>query len=274
MFKAFKPVISSTLLRRNMSQASQKLSGKVAVVTASTEGIGFAIAERLATDGARVVVSSRRSGNVERAVKELNEKGLTDILGVQCNVSKEKERNNLVQEAVNKFGGIDILVSNAAVNPAMGGILDCAEPVWDKIFDVNVKSAWQLTQLVVPHMQKNQKGSIIYVASIGGYHPLDLLGAYSLSKTTLLGLSKCVAVQLAPDNIRANCIAPGIVKTRFSAPLHGNETIYEKMLERIPLGRMAEPSEMAGLVSFLASDDSSYITGENFVAAGGMQSRL
>ncbi|KAA0198174.1 hypothetical protein HAZT_HAZT002967 [Hyalella azteca] len=257
-----------------MSQATNKLSGKVAIVTASTEGIGFAIAERLASDGARVVVSSRRTGNVDRAVKELQEKGLTDIMGLQCNVSKEKDRINLVQETVAKYGGIDILVSNAAVNPAMGGILDCAEPVWDKIFDVNVKSAWQLTQLVAPHMQKAKKGSIIYVASIGGYHPLNLLGAYSLSKTCLLGLSKAVAQQLAPDNIRANCIAPGIVKTKFSSPLHGNEAVYEKMMESVPLGRMAEPSEMAGLVSFLASDDASYITGENFVAAGGMQSRL
>lgn len=256
------------------AEAGKKLSGKIAVVTASTEGIGFAVARRLAEDGARVVVSSRRAGNVERAVAELQKDGLTDVIGVQCNVSKEKDRTNLIEETISKLGGLDILVSNAAVNPAMGGVLDCAEPVWDKIFDVNVKSALMLSQLAVPHMKQRGGGAIVYVASIGGFHPINNLGAYSVSKTTLLGLSKAVAQQVASDNIRANCIAPGIVKTRFSQPLHGNEAVYEHMIQSIPLGRMAEPHEMAGLVSFLVSDDASYITGENFIAAGGMPSRL
>uniref|UniRef100_A0A2P2HWQ2 Dehydrogenase/reductase SDR family member 4-like n=2 Tax=Hirondellea gigas TaxID=1518452 RepID=A0A2P2HWQ2_9CRUS len=265
----------TTFASRSMSQAAEKkLSGKVAIITASTEGIGFAIARRLAQDGAKVVVSSRRGGNVTRAVKELEDEGFTDILGLQCNVAKEKDRVNLIEQTVAKFGGIDILVSNAAVNPAMGGVLDCPEPVWDKIFDVNVKSAMLISQLVLPHMRARKGGAIVYVASIGGYHPIDNLGAYSVSKTTLLGLCKAVAQQLAPDNIRANAIAPGIVKTRFSLPLHGNEEVYKKMLATIPMGRMAEPREMAGLVSFLVSDDASYITGENFIAAGGMPSRL
>jgi len=263
-------------LQRNMSQAAApgKMSGRVAVVTASTEGIGFAIARRLCEDGAKVVVSSRRAGNVEKAVATLQGEGFGDVVGVQCNVSKEKDRQTLIHETMNKFGHIDVLVSNAAVNPAMGDILNCPEPVWDKIFDVNVKSALLLTQLVVPHMQSRSRGSIVYVSSIGGFNIMPLLGAYCVSKTALLGLTKAVALQVADDNIRVNCVAPGVIKTKFSAPLTSVDGIKEAVMQQIPMGRVGEPHEVAGLVAFLASDDSTYVTGENFVVAGGMASRL
>jgi len=288
-------------LQRNMSQAAApgKMSGRVAVVTASTEGIGFAIARRLCEDGAKVVVSSRRAGNVEKAVATLQGEGFADVVGVQCNVSKEKDRQTLIHETMNKFGHIDVLVSNAAVNPAMGDILNCPEPVWDKIFDVNVKSALLLTQLVVPHMQSRSRGSIVYVSSIGGFNIMPLLGAYCVSKTALLGLTKAVALQVADDNIRVNCVAPGVIKTKFSAPiflpppfnknlktpavrhvalrensLTSVDGIKEAVMQQIPMGRVGEPHEVAGLVAFLASDDSTYVTGENFVVAGGMASRL
>lgn len=252
---------------------NDKLSGKVAIVTASTEGIGFAIAQRLGIDGAHVVVSSRKEANVDRAVAELKGQGCS-VIGFPCHVAKDQDRENLIKKTVEKFGGIDILVSNAAVNPTVGGVLDCPPDIWDKIFEVNVKNALQLTQLVVPHMQKRNGGAIVYVSSIAGFQPMPVLGAYSVSKTALLGLNKAVAQQVASDNIRVNCVAPGIVETKFSSALTENEAILDKMLEQIPLGRIAKPHEMAGLVSFLVSDDASYITGESFVAAGGMQSRL
>ncbi|KAG7154639.1 Dehydrogenase/reductase SDR family member 4-like, partial [Homarus americanus] len=150
-----------------------------------------------------------------------------------------------------KFGGIDILVSNAAVNPTIGGVLDCPETAWDKIFEVNVKNALQLSQLVVPHMQQRGGGSIVYVSSVAGFQPFNV----------------------APDNIRVNCVAPGIVNTKFSSVLIENPAAAEKLQENILLGRFAEPKEMAGLVSFLCSSDASYITGETIVVAGGLPSR-
>ncbi|XP_042207246.1 dehydrogenase/reductase SDR family member 4-like [Homarus americanus] len=252
---------------------SGRLTGKVALVTASTEGIGLAIAQRLGEDGAHVVVSSRKQTNVDSAVSELEGLGCS-VLGLTCHVAKGQDRENLISKTLEKFGGIDILVSNAAVNPTIGGVLDCPETAWDKIFEVNVKNALQLSQLVVPHMQQRGGGSIVYVSSVAGFQPFNLLGAYSVSKTALLGLTKAVAQQVAPDNIRVNCVAPGIVNTKFSSVLIENPAAAEKLQENILLGRFAEPKEMAGLVSFLCSSDASYITGETIVVAGGLPSRM
>ncbi|XP_045583541.2 dehydrogenase/reductase SDR family member 4 [Procambarus clarkii] len=262
---------------RNMStpaKHSAKLQDKVAIVTASTDGIGLAIARRLGEDGAHVVVSSRKQANVDSAVAELEGLGCS-VLGLTCHVAKDQDRQNLISKTLEKFGSIDILVSNAAVNPTMGGVLDCPESVWDKIFEVNVKNALQLTQLVVPHMQKQGGGgAVVYISSIAGFQPMNMLGAYSVSKTALLGLTKAVAQQVAFDNIRVNCVAPGIVKTNFSSAITQHPAVYEKILESIPLGRVADPKELGGIVSFLCSSDASYITGETFVVAGGMLSRL
>ncbi|GFG38613.1 hypothetical protein Cfor_09219 [Coptotermes formosanus] len=250
-----------------------KLKGKVAIITASTDGIGFAIAERLAADGASVVVSSRKESNVTKAVEKLKASGYS-VSGVVCHVSKASDRERLIKEAHEKFGGIDILVSNAAVNPAVGPVLESPEDIWDKIFEVNVKAAYLLSKEVLPYLRKRHGGSIVYVSSIAGFDPLGLLGVYSVSKTALLGLTKAAAKDLAPENIRVNCIAPGVVITKFSAGVStshcsfGIKTIgcYESLL--------ALPKEISGVVSFLVSDDASYITGETIVASGGMTSRL
>lgn len=260
-------------MRRLTKVLPDRFADKVAVTTASTEGIGFAIAERLCAEGAKVVVSSRRIGNVENAVAVLREKGYKNVLGVQCNVAKEKDRHSLVNETLEKFGGVDLFVSNAAVNPAMGGVLDCAEPVWDKIFDVNLKSALLLTQLVAPHL-KSRRGSLVYVSSIGAYNPMPLLGAYSVSKTALLGLTKAVAQEMASFGVRANGVAPGVIETKFSMPLHANESVASKILEQVPLNRFGVSEEVASVVSFLLSDEASYITGETLAISGGMPSRL
>uniref|UniRef100_A0A6M2DK69 Putative dehydrogenase n=1 Tax=Xenopsylla cheopis TaxID=163159 RepID=A0A6M2DK69_XENCH len=250
-----------------------RLSGKVAVVTASTDGIGFAIAKRLGLEGAKVVVSSRKSVNVENAVSTLLKDGL-DVHGVVCHVSKAEDRKNLYDKAVEKYGGIDILVSNAAVNPAVGHVLQCDEQSWDKIFDVNVKASFLLAKEVLPHLRKRGGGSIVFVSSIAGLQPFPILGAYSVSKTALFGLTKAASHDLATENIRVNCIAPGIVKTRFSSALHESDSAKEAALMTVPMRRLAEPHEMSGVVAFLVSDDASYITGEILVAAGGMPSRL
>lgn len=270
----FKAVVSRFVGRPLSSMAHNgRLKGKVAIITASTEGIGFAIAERLAADGASVVVSSRKESNVTNAVKKLKASGYS-VSGVVCHVSKAPDRERLIKEAQDKFGGIDILVSNAAVNPEVGPVLECSEEVWDKIFEVNVKASYLLSKEVLPCLKKRGGGSIIYISSIAGFDPVGPLGVYSVSKTALLGLCKAAAKDLATENIRVNCVAPGIVVTKFSAALRQSKEAEEALLQSIPMKRIAVPTEISGIVSFLVSDDASYITGETIVASGGMTSRL
>ncbi|CAL1300763.1 unnamed protein product [Larinioides sclopetarius] len=258
---------------RNMSQLQGKLSGKVAVVTASTEGIGLAIAKRLANDGASVVISSRKKHKVDEAVAEI--KSISDnVSGIPCHVGKQEDRKLLLDFAVAKYGGIDILVSNAAVNPVMCQVLDTNEEAWDKIFDINVKAAFLLTQAAVPLLEKRGGGSIVYVSSIAAYKAMELLGAYSVSKTALLGLTKAAAAQCSSMNIRVNCLCPGIIDTKFSTAITSSDESLEIVKQTVPMRRVGNPDECAGIVSFLCSDDASYVTGESFVVAGGLYSRL
>ncbi|OWF48175.1 Dehydrogenase/reductase SDR family member 4 [Mizuhopecten yessoensis] len=251
---------------------AQKLAGKIAVVTASTDGIGYAIAERLAQDGAKVVISSRKQTNVDAAVKKLKSQKL-DVVGVVCHVGKKEDRENLVATAIEKYGGIDIFVSNAAVNPFFGPILDVSM-LRLLIFDINVKTAFLLCKDIVPHMQKRGGGSIILVSSIGGYEPSALMGPYSVSKTAVLGLKKALVHQLSPMNIRVNCLAPGLIKTRFSEALWKDPDNMKLATQNIKLGRIGKPEECAGIVSFLSSDDASFITDETIKVSGGASSQL
>ncbi|XP_036336172.1 dehydrogenase/reductase SDR family member 4 [Rhagoletis pomonella] len=251
----------------------RRLEGKVAVVTASTEGIGFSIAKRLAEDGASVVISSRKEVNVDSAVDRLRRLNL-NVIGLKCHVGDSKDRQRLFDETIRKYGKLNILVSNAATNPAVGAVLECDEGVWDKIFDVNVKSSYLLAKEALPYLRKEKNSSIVFVSSIAGYDAFELLGAYSVSKTALIGLTKAAAKDLAPEGIRVNCLAPGIIKTKFSKALYESESANELALSRIPMRRLGTPEEMAGIVSFLVSNDATYITGETIVASGGMSGRL
>lgn len=266
---------ATPVARASMSTASsaKKLAGKVAIVTASTEGIGYAIAQRLAQDGAKVVVSSRKEDKVNQATSRLTEQGL-DVIGAPCHVGNAEDRANLIKLVIEKLGGIDILVSNAGMNPVMAPVLDTPEAAWDKIFDINVKSAFLLTKEVVPHLEKRGGGSIVYVSSIAAYQSFPLLGAYSVSKTALLGLTRAVAEQVAPLNIRVNCIAPGIIKTKFSQALWKEQSIEDAILTQVPQKRLGTPEDCAGVVSFLVSDDARYVTGENVPVAGGFFCKL
>ncbi|KAI4492205.1 hypothetical protein M0802_009895 [Mischocyttarus mexicanus] len=263
---------------RNFSANAQqikcrRLEGKVAIVTASTEGIGYSIARRLAQEGAKVMISSRKESNVKRAVDELLQEGLS-VAGTVCHVGKAEQREQLFKETKSLFGGLDILVSNAAANPQAGPVLESDEEVWDKIFDVNVKCTYLLMKESLPLLKNSKSPSIIIISSISGYQPIDLLGVYSVSKTALLGLCKASAINLAPYGIRVNCIAPGIIKTKFSKPLYQSETVSELSVSMIPFRRFGKPDEISGIAAFLASEDASYMTGETIVASGGMQSRL
>ncbi|XP_032712224.1 dehydrogenase/reductase SDR family member 4 [Lontra canadensis] len=249
------------------------LANKVALVTASTDGIGFAIARRLAQDGAHVVISSRKQQNVDRAVATLQGEGLS-VTGTVCHVGKAEDRERLVATAVSLHGGIDILVSNAAVNPFFGNLMDVTEEVWDKILDINVKATALMTKAVVPEMEKRGGGSVVIVASIGAYSPFPGLGPYNVSKTALLGLTKNLARELDQRNIRVNCLAPGLIKTSFSQVLWKDKEREESIKEIMQIRRIGKPDECAGIVSFLCSEDASYITGETVVVGGGTPSRL
>ncbi|XP_025863350.1 dehydrogenase/reductase SDR family member 4 isoform X1 [Vulpes vulpes] len=249
------------------------LANKVALVTASTDGIGFAIARRLAQDGAHVVVSSRKQHNVDRAVAALQGEGLS-VTGTVCHVGKAEDRERLVATAVNLHGGIDILISNAAVNPFFGNLMDVTEEMWDKILDINVKATALITKAVVPEMEKRGGGSVVIVASIGAYFPFPGLGPYNVSKTALLGLTKNLARELDQRNIRVNCLAPGLIKTSFSKVLWMDKAREESIKNVMQIRRMGKPEDCAGIVSFLCSEDASYITGETVVVGGGTPSRL
>ncbi|XP_070565042.1 dehydrogenase/reductase SDR family member 4-like isoform X1 [Ptychodera flava] len=253
--------------------SGKRFPGKVVIVTASTDGIGLAIAKRLAEDGAHVMISSRTQKNVDAAVDQLRSEGLS-VSGIVCHVAKEEHRRKLIEETLNRYGGIDILVSNAAANPAFEAVLSTSESVWDKIFEVNVKATFLLVKEIAPYIEKRGGGSIVLVSSIGGFVFGGLLGAYGTSKTAMFGLTKALVPQCAGMNIRINCIAPGLIRTRFSEALWKDPDVLADTLKSVPMNRIGEPSECAGVVSFLCSEDASYVTGETIVIAGGQSSRL
>ncbi|XP_037116698.1 dehydrogenase/reductase SDR family member 4 [Syngnathus acus] len=256
---------------RGMSQSS--LAGKVAIVTASTAGIGLAAARALGERGAHVVVSSRRQAGVDKAVALLQSQNIR-VTGTTCNVGDHGDRERLLQTTLDQCGGVDILVSNAAVNPFFGNLMDTTEEVWDKVMSVNVKAAFLMTKLVVPHMAKRGGGNVVLVSSVAAYQPMQGLGAYSVSKTALVSLTRALAPELAQSNIRVNCVAPGIIKTHFSAPLWENDDIMDYFKKQMCIKRVGEAEEIGGVVAFLCTQEASYITGETIAATGGIGCRL
>ena len=244
------------------------LEGKVAIVTGSSKGIGKSIALGLAQKGAQVVISSREQEACDEVVKEFSEEGLKAI-GITCHVGEEDQRKNLVDETVNLFGRIDILVNNAAINPVFGPIENVDPVIFDKIMDVNVKAPWALSNLVLPVMQQINSGSIINIASVEALTPGLGLGLYSTSKAAILMLTKNQAKEWGPYGIRVNAICPGLIQTKFSAALWTNEKLLSKVEKTIPSRRMGQPEEMMGMACLLASDAGSYMTGGVYTADGG-----
>lgn len=244
------------------------LSGKVAIVTGSSKGIGKAIAKGLAEQGAQVVISSRNQEACDEVAKEFSAEGLLAI-GIACHIGKENQRKNLVDKTMESLGRIDILVNNAAINPVFGPIEDVDPTIFDKIMDVNVKAPWSLSNLVLPHFQANKKGSIINIASVEALTPGFGLGLYSTSKAAILMLTKNQAKEWGRYGITANAICPGLIKTKFSAALWTNEKMLNKLEKTIPSGRMGMPEEMIGLACLLASDAGNYMTGGVYTADGG-----
>ncbi|GAA0172976.1 hypothetical protein Leryth_022365 [Lithospermum erythrorhizon] len=255
---------------KKKAQVSKRFEGKVAIVTASTQGIGFGIALRLGLEGASLVISSRKQKNVDDAVEKLKGEGI-EVFGLVCHVSNKEHRKNLIEKAIEKYGRLDVVVSNAAANPSVDSILEMKEPVLDKLWDINVKASILLLQDAAPHMKNGS--SVVIISSIAGYKPDPPLSMYSVTKTALFGLTKALAAEMAPDT-RVNCVAPGFVPTNFASFLTNNDDIRKDFEEKTMLNRLGTTEDMAAATAFLASDDASYITGETVVVAGGMQSRL
>ncbi|CAH9082253.1 unnamed protein product [Cuscuta europaea] len=247
-----------------------RFEGKVAIVTASTQGIGFGIALRLGLEGATVVISSRKQKNVDEAVEKLRSKGI-EALGVVCHVSNALHRKNLIQKTIEMYGRIDVVVSNAAANPSIEPILNTKESILDKLWEINVKASILLLQEAAPHLKKGS--SVVFISSITGYNPPAAMSMYGVTKTALFGLTKAIAAEMAPDT-RVNCVAPGFVPTNFASFITENKEIRKSVEENTHLKRLGTVDDMAAATAFLASDDASYITGEILVVAGGHPSRL
>lgn len=226
------------------------------------------MARGLAEFGARVVVSSRKQDAVDAVASELRSAGL-EATGIACHVGQAEQLQALVDQTIATYGGIDILINNAAINPVFGPITQANEEVFDKIMNVNVKSCFLLANLCYPHLQQRGGGSLINIASVEGLKPGYGLGLYSVSKAALIMLTQNQAREWGKDGIRVNAICPGLIQTKFSAALWQNEQILEKVTRDIPAGRMAQAEEIAGMAVFLASDASSYCTGSVFTADGG-----
>ena len=244
------------------------LTGKTAVVTGSTKGIGKAIARALAQHGARVVVSSRDEGRVEATARELTDEGLA-VLGLTCNVGRKAELERLIEESRKALGQIDIVVGNAAINPHYGSFADISDDAFAKIMATNVQSNLWLAQLVADEMRERKEGAIIYVSSIGGTIGSNVIGAYCISKAADLQLVRNLAVELGPHNIRINAITPGLVRTDMARALWEDEARAADRIARTPLRRLGEPDDIAGIAVYLASDAGRWTTGQSFVVDGG-----
>ncbi len=244
------------------------LTGQVAIVTGASRGIGLAIAAALARTGARVVLASRKQTDLDGAASQIKAAG-GEAIGVAAHTGDAGAVQRLVQAACDVYGGVDILVNNAATNPHFGPILTADEGQWDKILDVNVKGYFRMARAVAPVMEARGGGKIINMASVAGRTPLPGMGVYCVSKAAVLMLTEVLAVELAPSNIQVNAIAPGFVRTKFSAALWGNPQLNEAVLKAVPQHRMAEPEELCGVALYLASSASSYTTGATFVVDGG-----
>lgn len=245
-----------------------ELKGKVAIVTGASKGIGASIVKGLAEHGASVIVSSRKQEAVDEVAAQLKSEGL-EATGVACHVGEQDQLAELVAKTKEIYGGVDILVNNAATNPTFGPLLDVDAAVFDKIMHVNVLACHTLANLCMPIMAERGGGSVINIASVEGMKPSSGLGMYSVSKAALIMLTKSQAKEWGAVNVRSNAICPGLIKTKFSAALWQNEKVLEGVTKFLPSGRMAEPDEMAGLAVYLASPAASYCTGSIFTSDGG-----
>lgn len=244
------------------------LTGKVALITGGSRGIGQTIAETYAAAGAKVVLASRKQASLDEVAEQIRRQG-GEALPIATHTGNDQAIRALVEKVTEAYAGIDIVVNNAGTNPHFGPMLTASESQWDKILDVNVKGYFRVVKACVPGMKERGGGKVINVASITGLKPGPGMGVYSVSKAAVLMMTEVLAVELAADNIQVNAIAPGFVKTKFSAAIWSNPQINDMVMNTIPQRRMAAPNELTGIALYLASEASSYTTGATFVIDGG-----
>lgn len=254
---------------RSQAQNLFDLTGKVAIITGSSRGIGRAIAERMAQQGAKVVISSRKAGPCEEVAAEINARHPGHAIAVPANISSKEDLQRLVDETRQAFGKVDILVCNAATNPFFGPMSKISDDAFRKILDNNIIANHWLVQMVAPEMIERRDGAVIIISSIGGLRGSTGIGAYNISKAADFQLARNLAVELGPHNIRVNCIAPGLVKTDFARALWDTPEAEKRSSAGNPLRRLGEPDDIAGAAVFLASPAATWMTGQAIVVDGG-----
>ncbi|MCP3419608.1 SDR family oxidoreductase [Bradyrhizobium brasilense] len=245
------------------------LSGKVAVITGSSRGIGKAIAERMVEHGAKVAISSRKAGPCEEVAAAVNRKASRHAIAVPASISSKDDLQRLVNATREAFGKIDILVCNAASNPFYGSLLEISDEAFTKVLSNNIIANNWLIQMVAPEMRERRDGAIIIVSSIGGLRGSEVIGAYCVSKAADMQLARNLAKELGPSNIRVNCIAPALVKTDFARALWESPEAEERASHQMPLRRLGEPDDIAGAAVFLGSKAANWMTGQTIVVDGG-----
>jgi NAD(P)-dependent dehydrogenase (short-subunit alcohol dehydrogenase family) len=246
------------------------LSGKSAIITGSSRGIGRAIAEQFAAQGAKVTISSRKPGPCQEVAAALNETyGEGTAIAVPANISSKDELQRMVDATNDAFGKVDIVVCNAASNPYYGPMAGISDDQFEKILSNNIISNHWLIQMCLPQMQERKSGSIIIVSSIGGLRASPVIGAYNISKAADFQLVRNLAAEYGPENIRVNAIAPGLIKTDFARALWENPDTLKRATAGSPLKRIGKPVEIAGAAVYLASEAGSFMTGQMMVVDGG-----
>jgi NAD(P)-dependent dehydrogenase (short-subunit alcohol dehydrogenase family) len=245
------------------------LTGKVAVITGSTRGIGKAIAEQLAEHGANVVISSRKAGPCDEVAAAINAKHPGAAIAIPASISSKDDLQRLIDETRKAFGKIDVMVCNAAVNPYYGPMSGISDEAFRKILDSNIVANNWLVNMVAPEMKERRDGAIIIVSSVGGLRGNAVIGAYCISKAADMQMARNLAVELSPHNIRVNCIAPGLVKTDFAKALWETPEAEKRSSQNTPLRRLGEPDDIAGMAVLLASRAGAWITGQSMVIDGG-----
>ncbi len=252
---------------------SISLAGKVAIVTGASRGIGEAIATCFVEQGANVVVASRKEEGVSAVAAKLNKVRAGSAVAFAAHTGKEDDCKALVAHAIAKLGKVDILVNNAGTNPYFGPMLATEMPAWDKTFEVNLKGYFWMSREVANHLRaRNEtRGAIVNIASIVGMQAAPLQGVYGMTKAAVISMTRTLAYELGSSSIRVNAISPGMVDTRLAAAIVSNDALVSEINKRTALGRVAHPDEIAGAALYLASDASSFTTGEVLVVDGGLQ---
>lgn len=246
------------------------LTGRVAVLTGASKGMGLHMAKALAAHGATVVISARKQDQLDVAAAEINAAtGAERAIPVACNVGYKDQLQALVDTARDRAGPIDIVVGNAGVNPYYGPTSEIPDDAYEKTMAANVQSNLWLARMVVPDMVAKKNGSMMFTSSIGAFKPSVMLGTYGMSKLALIGLVRNLAAEFGPEGVRFNAICPGLVKTDFARELWDNPKVEERIKNEIPLRRLGEPEDFEGLAVFLASDASRYMTGQALTVCGG-----